>query len=416
MTYNEPRVRDALASPAYRWLVLGGAVTRVGNGIAPVALAFGVLDLGGSAGDLGAVIALYALADLVTVLFGGVLGDRLPRQFLMVGTSVLAAVCQATAAASLIGGWATIWQLGLLGMLNGALGALNGPSSMAITKQTVADEHLQAAVSFRRMLNNTAQIVAYAAAGVLVAWIGSGWALGVDAVTFALGALCYARIRVDRVVGAAGASLLADMRAGLVEVFRHTWLWILIVQALVYHLFYGGAQDVLGPIVVGGELGRPAWGFALAALMSGLLVGGLVTLVWRPRRPLYVGLWFLGLAAALPAAMSVSDELLVIAACAFAHGFGLEIFSVGLDLSIQQNVPEDKLARVYAFDMAGSFVARPLGLALTGPIAEYVGLHRWLGVVAVVMAVSVAAGLFSSDVRRLQHRDPEPAESSLLSH
>src|SRR5690625_2605619 len=260
---RQPMVREALASTPYRWLVLGGAVTRFGNGIAPVALAFGVIDLGGSASDLGVVVALYAIADVVTVLFGGVLGDRLPRQFVMVGTAVLAAVVQVTAPASLIGGWGTIWLLGVLGMLNGALGAVNGPSSMAITKQTVPERCLQAAVAFRRTLSNSAQIVAYGVAGVLVAWVGPGWALAVDAVTFGLGALCYARIAVPVIVGVDRQPLLEEMRAGVSEVFRHTWLWLLTVMAFVYHLFYGGAQDVLGPIVVGGGLGRTACGFVL---------------------------------------------------------------------------------------------------------------------------------------------------------
>ena len=64
---------------------------------------------------------------------------------------------------------------------------------------------------------------------------------------------------------------------------------------------------------------------------------------------------------------------------AFLHGFGLELFSVNWDLSIQQNVcAEEKLARVYSFDLVGSFVARPLGLALTAPVADGDGFDRWL--------------------------------------
>ena len=79
-----------------------------------------------------------------------------------------------------------------------------------------------------------------------------------------------------------------------------------ILQALLYHLFYGGAQGVLGPIVVGNELGRAAWGWSLSVMMVGFVVGGLVTLRWRPRRPLLVGTWLLGLTAAFPAAMAWS--------------------------------------------------------------------------------------------------------------
>ncbi len=81
---------------------------------------------------------------------------------------------------------------------------------------------------------------------------------------------------------------------------------------------------------------------------------------------------------------------------------GCEIFSVNWDLSIQQNIPEDKLARVYSFDMVGSFVARPLGLALTGPVAAAVGFDTWLIVVGSIMGGSALLVLLSPDVRHLE--------------
>ena len=62
---------------------------------------------------------------------------------------------------------------------------------------------------------------------------------------------------------------------------------------------------------------------------------------------------------------------------------------------------EDKLARVYSFDLVGSFVARPLGLAFTGPVAQAVGFDHWLVVVAAVMGGSSLLALLSRDVRRL---------------
>jgi len=102
--------------------------------------------------------------------------------------------------------------------------------------------------------------------------------------------------------------------------------------------------------------------------------------------------------------MAFSDSLLVVLAGAFAHGFGLEIFSVAWDLAIQQNVAPEKLARVYSFDMAGSYIARPLGLALTGPVAEIIGFRAWLAVVAAVMVASTATALIAPDVRRLERR------------
>ena len=395
----------------FRWLLAGVTVNNLGNGIAPIALAFAVLDLGGDATDLGIVVGLYALADVAAVLFGGVLGDRLPRTVMMQGSSAAAAVAQGVVAASLIGGWGSIPLLAGIGMANGALGALGGPSSSAITRQTVPDSLLRKAITWRRLSQNVAQIIGAGVAGLLVVLIGSGWSLAIDAATFAVAALCFSLVRVPPLPVPVKESLLSDVRAGFVEVMRHTWLWLLILQALLYHLFYGGAQGVLGPIVVGDSLGRPAWGWALSSMMAGFVVGGLVTVKWRPKRALYVGTWFLALTACFPAAMALStssgtDYLVLVLAGAFVHGFGLEIFSVGWDLSIQENVAPDKLSRVYSFDMIGSFIARPVGLALTGPVATLVGYRLWLGVVAAVILGSTLVALTSSDVRHLE-RHPE---------
>ncbi|MGD9959061.1 MFS transporter [Nocardioides sp.] len=398
----------------FRWLVLGTSTSSLGNGIAPIALAFAVLDLGGSASDLGIVVGLYALADVAAVLFGGVLGDRLPRAVLMQGASAAAAVAQGVAAASLIGGWGSIPLLAVIGMLNGALGALGGPSSSAITVQTVPEVHLRQAIAWRRLSQNVAMIVGSGVAGILVAVAGSGWALALDAITFAVAAGCFSRIRVPALAVSASSGMFNEVGAGFREVMRHTWLWILILQALLYHLFYGGAQGVLGPIVVGDALGRPAWGWALSAMMTGFVAGGLLMLRWKPRRALFVGTWFLALTACFPFAMAWSatggsGALAVVLAGAFLHGFGLEIFSVGWDLSILQNVEPDKLSRVYSFDMIGSFIARPVGLALTGPIATAVGYRSWLVVVGTVILISVAAAFAVPEVRRLERHADEPA-------
>jgi len=407
---KDPTTDHVLRHPAYRALLVGHTVNYLGNGIAPVALAFAVLDLGGDATDLGLVVGLYALADVGAVLFGGVLGDRVSRRLMMQGCSAAAAVVQAVAALALIGGWSSLPFLAVTGMLIGALGALGLPSSSAITQQTVPPKLLQQAISWRRLGQNVAWMCGAGLAGLVVVAAGSGWALAVDAATFAVAAVAFSGIRVPALPAPESDGMFADVGAGFREVLRHTWLWLLILQALLYHLFYGGAQGVLGPIVVGDELGRAAWGWSLSVMMVGFVVGGLVTLRWRPQRPLLVGTWLLGLTAAFPAAMAWSDSLTVVLLGAFLHGFGLEIFSVGWDLSIQQNVAPDKLARVYSFDQIGSFIARPIGLALTGPVATAVGLRSWLGVIAAVIIGSVVLALASPDVRRLERRaEPTPA-------
>ena len=135
----------ALRHSSYRWLISGTTINNLGNGISPVAIAFAVLDLGGSAGQLGLVVGAYALADVAAVVGGGVLGDRWSRTTMMRGSMAAVAAVQAVVAASLIGGWGSIWLLGVLGAINGALSSLAGPSTQAITPQTVPEGVLRKA-------------------------------------------------------------------------------------------------------------------------------------------------------------------------------------------------------------------------------------------------------------------------------
>ncbi|WP_406035612.1 MFS transporter [Nocardioides sp. NBC_00163] len=398
--------RSPLRHRNFRRLVTGTAASSLGNAITPVALAFAVLDLGGTVTQLGIVEAIFATCQVVTTLAGGVLGDRVSRKLMMEGTAAISAVVAGALATTVILGVATIPSIAVMGGLAGIVAALNQPSAMAMTKVVVPAEDLGAAVSLRSLLQTTASTIGYALGGVLVAAVGSGWAIMVDALTFAIAAVAYAGMRVPHERPPHKASMLGDLAEGFREVMRHSWLWFLILQALLYHLFWSGAHSVLGPIVVGEGIGRASWGFALAALMAGFFVGGLFCLRFRPRRLLSVGVLFLAMTGLFPIAMAVSDTLWPILLGAFLHGFGLQVFDIFWQIAIQQEIPEEKLSRVYSFDIVGSFVARPLGLALVGPVAVAVGFDTWLLVVAAVISGTALMSISFAGVRRLE-RAPE---------
>jgi MFS family permease len=383
-------------------------VSSLGDAITPVALAFAVLDLGGSLTELGLVEAVFAICRVVTMLAGGVLGDRFSRKLMMEGSSALSAAVMAVMACAVLLDAATIWLIAVLGGVGGVFTALSRPSLKAMTRVVVPETDLADAVALRSLLDSACRTLGYAVAGVLVAAAGPGWAVAVDAGTFAVAALAFGRMSTPDARAPRTTSPLTDLHEGFREVLRHTWLWLLILQALLFNLFYGGAQSVLGPVVVGEGMGRSAWGFALAALMAGFVAGGLLALRVRPRRPLGSGVVLLALTGAFPLAMALSGTLGPVVLGAFVHGVGLQMFSVYWDQSIQSQVPEDKLARVYAFDSVGSFVARPLGLALTGPVAAATGADTWLLVVAAVIAVSSLAVLASRRVRSLEPAEPAP--------
>ncbi|MFC7481707.1 MFS transporter [Luedemannella flava] len=139
MPPDRPSLLAPLRHRPFLFLALGRFVTMFGNAIAPIALAFAVLDLTGSVSDLGLVVAARSLTNVVFLLFGGVVADRLPRQFVMVAASILAAVSQGLVAALVLTSSATVALLAGLGVVNGFASAFSFPASSALLAQTVPE-------------------------------------------------------------------------------------------------------------------------------------------------------------------------------------------------------------------------------------------------------------------------------------
>ena len=181
-------VLDPLRHVPFRFLLAGRTVNSLGNAIAPVALAFAVLDLTGSPTDLGLVVGARMLVNVLFLLFGGALADRMPKHLLMVGSSIAAAATQAAVAALVLTGTASIPLLIALSAVNGMAGALALPASSSILPQLVPAETRQQANALNRLCFSGAYIIGAPIGGVIVASVGPGWGIAVDAVTFALSA------------------------------------------------------------------------------------------------------------------------------------------------------------------------------------------------------------------------------------
>jgi MFS family permease len=396
----------------FRLLIAGRTINALGNAFAPIALAFAVLDLTGSAADLGLVVGARSVVNVAFLLFGGVLADRMAKHLLMVGASVAAAVTQGVVALLVLTGSATIPLLIGLAAINGMAGALALPASASILPLTVPAEVRQQANALNRLGLNSAAILGAPLAGVVVAAAGPGWGIAVDAATFVVSALCFLPLRVPdpaRATPAQRPHILADLRTGWSEFRSRTWLWVVVAGFCVINAAWAGGLFVLGPVVADATIGRRAWGLVLAAQTAGMIVGALLAMRLRLRRMLFFGV-FSCLFMALPVLLlGVLPQLWALLAGALVAGLMLEQFSVAWETSMQEHVPADKLARVYSYDMVGSFIAIPIGEIAIGPIAHAAGVKPTLIGAGTLMTLAVLAMLSSRDVRTLRHKLPEPA-------
>jgi MFS family permease len=410
-----------LKLPAFRNLVIGRIVSMFGNGVAPIALAFAVLDLTGSVSDLGLVVGVRSLFNVLFLLLGGVLADRLPRQFVMVGASSVAALSQASVAALLFSHHATVPLLMIIGAINGTTAAMSQPATAAVIAQTIPDELRKQGNAINRIGLNLAQILGVASGGLLVAAFGSAWGVAIDAATFAVSAFCFSLVRVPayRDERAERTKLLHDLREGWSEFIARTWVWVVVLGFTFFNMAAVAALSVLGPALADVSFGRRAWGLILAADVAGNVIGALIAMRLRTRRLLYVGVVGCFGGAVEILALAGAAHVLILVVLFFVGGAAIELFGVAWEVSVQEHVPPDKLARVYSYDMLGSFIAIPIGQVLAGPLALALGVRGALVIGGAVSLVAVAAMIAVRPVRQLQHRsvvpvatDPEPAHAA----
>ena len=403
----------------FRRLALGRAAAMLGNGGAPIALAFAVLRTTGSPTQLGLVVAVRSLFNVAFVLFGGVLADRLPRRLVLVGSSVLSAASQGALAALVLTHHATVPWILALSACNGTFAAFAMPASSALLPQTVPDELRRQANALNRMAANGAMIGGAALGGAVVAAAGPGWGLAIDATTFALSGLLFAGVRVgptaapaqDAPPGAAGTGMLHELRVGWREFVARRWVWTIVATFCFLNAAYSGAVGVLGPAIAEKSFGGAGWGLVLAAETAGMLVGGVLGLRLRPQRPLLVGVVCMAGCALLPFALALGMPVAVLAGVNFLAGVGVEQGGIAWETSLQQEIPQDRLARVYSYDALGSFVAVPLAQATVGPLGAAIGVHAALfGSAAVILGCTVAM-LAVRDVRALRIKTAAPVSA-----
>jgi MFS family permease len=399
-----------LEEPTYRRLWIGRTTSLVGDGIAPIALAFAILDLTGSATDLGIVLALHSLVLIALVLVGGVIADRISPRRAMLGADLARMVSMGLMAVLLLSGVAEIWQLALLYAVDGAATAFFNPASNAIAPQIVPGSRLQEAnalLSFSRWMG---KVAGPALAGILLALGSPGSALGIDAATFAVSAACLWGVRAPG-LRPAGASenFLAELRHGWREFSRHSWQVAIILSLTFSNLIFPGAFLVLGPTVARESLGgSSSWALIAAAWGFGGLLGGLVALNIRPRRPLLVGESFVLLFALPVFLLAIPTATAVIALGALVGGATISLSEILYETTQAQQILPEALSRVTAYDWLGSLALEPIGLALIGPVAAGLGISTTLWLSAVVLTLMQAAVLAVPSVRRLEAVTNEP--------
>ena len=397
----------------FRLLFSGTVITTVGDRLAGIALAFAVLDIG-SATDLGLVFAVRQIAEALVLVFGGVLSDRLPRNLVISGASLLQGGAQAATAALVLGGSGSIVAIMVLQGLYGVGGGLVVPAEVGLVPQTVSPERLQQANALQGLSRNLTGILGPAIGGALVVAGSPGIALGIDALSFVACAVILQRIRIapraePRRARRASSTSCAK---GWQEFTSRTWLWASVILFGIGNLGFC-AWIILGPVIAKADLGGAgAWGTVVA-------IGGIGAVVGSGSRSGSARAGRSSRARSPPSRSRVRPSCSCsrppsgsLSIAAFAAGAGIAVHLTLWFTVFQREIPEQMQSRVSSYDVLGSFVLMPIGYAVVGPLSDAIGVTETLWLSLGVMLTTWALILMLPSVWAIRapaaNHDPAP--------
>lgn len=378
--------RNALARRAvlfrgrnFRRFYVGYTTSLIGSSMSAIAVTFAVLDSGGTAPDLGYVFAASVLPQVLFMLGGGVLADRLGRRRVMLAADIERMAVQGCLAAALLLGRPPIWLFASLGALLGCGEALFTPALSALATEIAPADALSDANALLAVACSAAKVLGPALAGVLIAVTSPAFVIAIDAASYGVSVLALSRLDLPA-ASQRRRSPMRDLAEGWREFRSHTWLVATTVQFALFNLFTWAPYLLIGPVLAQQRLGGArAWGAVLAAGAAGAILAGAAGVGRRPRRPLVVAV--LGTCGCpLPCLLLALDApVYAVAAGAAVAGAGFTIFDTFWSATMQRRVAPQALARTAAFSLTGSYALGSAGFAVIGAVTAVTGPTALLG-------------------------------------
>ena len=380
-------------------------ISNFGNGMSPIALAFGILHLpNGSANILGLVMGSATIAMLVMSPFGGAIADKFGQVRVSGLVDIWASLGLFVQAGFFATGHVPLAVMLIANINFGLMWGIFWPAMSGVLPAIVPDEQLQTGNAVNQFFQNGAMILGAATGGIIVSQFGSTWALGVDAATFFIaGLLVFSFGHIVPRREANENSMLDDLKHGWKTFLSYRWIVSGVLGFSLIVLAWAAGQEILGPIIALKNFdGAKSWSVVLTAESIGYVIGSLTAMKIKPKHPLR---FLLSISFSMPLflwSLSKPQPLWFIALCALAWGVTLDLWSSLWSTAMQREVPREVLSRVSAFDAMGTMMFRPVGLAIAGPLSVLLGIPHTLQVLALLCVIMIGVMFAIPEMRNMQ--------------
>jgi MFS transporter, DHA3 family, tetracycline resistance protein len=385
----------------------GQTVSRLGDSLYRIALAWWVLEKTGSATAMGTVL-IFAYAPMVLLLLvGGIAVDRFPRMRIMLVSDVGRGMVASGVALLAFGQQLEIWHVYVASLLLGIADAFFEPAYVSVVPELVPREALSSANSLTTLSRQLIGVGGPALGAALIRLSGTPAAFALDGLSYFISAVFLVpllNVTTPLPPDRPAPNILRDVREGISTVRASPWLWITISLEALTNVTFFGPFSVALPFLVKDHLHADVGTLGLLSSMSSL--GSVLGAVWlgrwakiRRRGWTAFGAWaLLGLTL-----LALGLPLSVVGAASFILGNGLVLAVVNLTLTnvMQEIVPRDRLGRVVSIDYVGSWIFLPAGYALTGWVTDLIGAPTVFIIGGALTMGLSALGLLHPAIRNL---------------
>ena len=402
------QTKEVLSHKYVKRLFIARFISNFGNGMGPIALAFGILALpNGSANMLGLVLGTTTVLFLIMLPFGGVIADKYGRARMVGVTDMAAGLVLFIQVAYFATGDV---PLAVLLITNGFFGLMWGifwPAFSGLMPAVLPEAGLQKGNALNAFMTNAGVISGAAVAGLLIEVFGVAFTLAIDAASFFISGLMIFTFRhLTPRAEQTENTMLDDLLHGWKVFLSFRWIVIIVGAFSFIVMCWAAAENVLGPLIALEHFNGPkSWSFVISAESAGLIVGSLIAIKIKPKYPMR----FLMLSSFTITfyiwSLAKPQSLLMIAFGAFLFGITLDLWGTLWSTALQRKVPRDSLSRVSSFDAMGSMMFRPVGLAIAAPLSTLFGIENFLQILAAITVVAIIVPLLDPQVRNMSYED-----------
>ena len=402
------QTKEVLSHKYVKRLFIARFISNFGNGMGPIALAFGILALpNGSANMLGLVLGATTVLFLLMAPFGGVIADKYGRARMVGVTDMAAGLVLFIQVAYFATGDV---PLAVLLITNGFFGLMWGifwPAFSGLMPAVLPEAGLQKGNALNAFMTNAGVISGAAVAGLLIEVFGVAFTLAIDAASFFISGLMIFTFRhLTPRAEQTENTMLDDLLHGWRVFLSFRWIVIIVGAFSFIVMCWAAAENILGPLIALEHFNGPkSWSFVISAESAGLIVGSLIAIKIKPKYPMR----FLMLSSFTITfyiwSLAKPQSLLMIAFGAFLFGITLDLWGTLWSTALQRKVPRDSLSRVSSFDAMGSMMFRPVGLAIAAPLSTLFGIENFLQILAAITVVAIIVPLLDPQVRNMSYED-----------